>query len=80
MRMGGTRGGFGLGYRRFRHSELQNLILHLVGHEGCTSKSVLRKRIEASPPAFYKAVRALIRKGLIKEFKFDNEKIICVDI
>jgi uncharacterized membrane protein len=51
-----------------------------VGHEGCTSKSVLRKRIEASPPAFYKAVRALIRKGLIKEFKFDNEKIICVDI
>jgi uncharacterized membrane protein len=56
------------------------MILHLLSVEGCIQKRLLRKRLMANPSTFYKAIKALERKGLVKELKLNHEKIICIDI
>jgi predicted transcriptional regulator len=41
---------------------------------------MLRERLMANPSTFYKAIRSLIKKGLVKELKLNHEKIVCIDI
>jgi Fe2+ or Zn2+ uptake regulation protein len=67
-------------YRRYRHSELQNTIIQMLADENCILKKLLRKKLDANPKTFYKAVRALVKKGLVKEIKLEREKVICLNI
>lgn len=67
-------------YRRYKHSELQNTIIHILANEECILKKLLRKRLDANPKTFYKAVRALVKKQLVKEMKLEREKVICLNI
>lgn len=67
-------------YRRYKHSELQNTIIRIIVNEPCIPKKLLRKKLDANPRTFYKAVRALVKKGLVKEMKLEREKVICLNI
>jgi Fe2+ or Zn2+ uptake regulation protein len=52
----------------------------MLADENCIPKKLLRKKLDANPKTFYKAVRALVKKGLVKEIKLEQEKVICLNI
>jgi DNA-binding MarR family transcriptional regulator len=65
-------------HKRYKHSELQNTILRLLLNERCIEKRQLREKLVANPSTFTRAVRALVKKGLVKEMKLNHKKIICI--
>jgi DNA-binding MarR family transcriptional regulator len=67
-----------MNYKRYRHSELQNAILQLLLSERCIEKRQLREMLDANPSTFTRAVRALVKKGLVKEMKLNHKKIVCI--
>jgi uncharacterized membrane protein len=67
-------------YRRYEHSQLQNVIIHLLDAEGCIYKKDLQKRLAAHPISLHKAVKALERKGLVKIIKLNGKPIVCLNI
>lgn len=67
-----------MNHKRYRHSELQNAILQLLLTERCIEKRQLRNKLDANPSAFTRAVKALVRKGLVKEIIINHKKIVCI--
>jgi DNA-binding MarR family transcriptional regulator len=67
-----------MNYKRYRHSELQNAILQLLLSERCIEKRQLREKLVANPSTFTRAVKALVRKGLVKEMIINHKKIVCI--
>jgi DNA-binding MarR family transcriptional regulator len=67
-----------MNHKQYRHSELQNAILQLLLTERCIEKRQLRNKLDANPSAFTRAVKALVRKGLVKEIIINHKKIVCI--
>ena len=67
-----------MNHKRYRHSELQNAILQLLFSEICIEKRQLRNKLDANPSAFTRAVKALVKKQLVKEIVTNHKKIICI--
>jgi DNA-binding MarR family transcriptional regulator len=67
-----------LKYRHYKHSELQNTILQLLLSERCIEKRQLREKLNANPSAFTRAVKALVKKELVKEIIINHKKIVCI--
>ena len=65
-------------YKRYKHSELQIVILRALLNERCVEKRQLRNKLDANPSAFTRAVKALVRKGLVKEITINHKKIVCI--
>jgi predicted transcriptional regulator len=65
-------------YKRYRHSELQNTILQLLLSERCVEKRQLREKLNANPSTFTRAVKALMKKQLVKEIVTNHKKIVCI--
>ncbi len=67
-------------YKRYGHSELQNIIIHLLATERCIHKTDLKKKLKAHPISLHKAVKNLERKKLVKILKLDGKTIVCLNI
>ena len=67
-----------MNHKRYRHSELQNAILRLLLTERCIEKRRMREMLNANPSAYTRAVKALVRKGLVKEITINHKKIVCI--
>jgi uncharacterized membrane protein len=67
-------------YKHYEHSQLQNVIIHLLDAEGCVYKKDLQRKLSAHPISLHKAVKSLEKKGLVKVLKLNGKSIVCLNI